>query len=210
MQDRWRLNRRGVLGGGLSAAALLAVSPALAALATTPRQSEGPFYPETLPLDRDNDLAQTKGHPRPAKGQIVHLSGRVLDAEGKPISGATIEIWQCDAFGVYRHPRAGGTVDPGFQGFGRTVAAADGGYRFRTIKPVPYPGRAPHIHAAVLVPGRPRLVTQLYNAGEAQNDSDWIFKSAGTARTSLEVAYAPAPDSLERGAFVGRFDFVLG
>lgn len=210
MYDRSWLNRRTVLGGGLSAAALLAAVPAWAAPAKTPVQTEGPFYPETLPLDRDNDLAEVKGHPRPARGQIVHLSGRVLDAAGKPIPGATVEIWQCDAFGVYRHPRAGGTVDPGFQGYGRTVATADGGYRFRTVKPVPYPGRAPHIHAAVIVPGRPRLVTQLYNAGEPMNEADWIFKSAGAARKSLEVAYVPAPDSLEKGALAGRFDFVLG
>lgn len=142
----------------VGAAALVAVArdrAALAALTATPQQTTGPFYPIELPLDRDNDLARVTGAAAPAQGQITHVLGRVLDREERPIAGARIEIWQCNAFGRYHHPRdtRDAPLDPGFQGYGETVSAADGGYRFRTIKPVSYPGRTPHIHFAVTAPG---------------------------------------------------------
>lgn len=111
----------------------------------TPRQTEGPFYPLSLPADADNDLVSVRGAPGLAKGEVTHLSGRILDANGRPLGGVRVEIWQCDANGRYHHPRdrSGGDRDTNFQGFGHDVSAVDGSYSFRTIRPVPYPGRTP-------------------------------------------------------------------
>jgi len=210
---RWA--RRAVLGavGAAAAGLLLPAGPARAArLPATPRQSEGPFYPTALPLDRDADLATVAGAGRPARGTIAHVAGRLTDTDGQPIAGARIEIWQCDADGVYLHPSSGDQDrrDRGFQGFGATETAPDGAYRFRTIRPVPYSGRAPHIHVAVLAPGRPRFVTQMYVAGAPENARDFLLRRVDPdARARLVVRLDPAPE-IEAGALAGRFDIVLG
>jgi len=208
MNRRTDRHRRILLLGGASTLALGAV-PAVSALAPTPRQTRGPFYPPKPPLDSDNDLVRVDGRSALAAGIITDLTGRVVDPAGQPIDDAVIEIWQCDANGRYHHPRARKQGrDPNFQGFGTFTTGADGQYRFRTIKPVPYPGRTPHIHFRVVAPGMPELVTQMYIAGHPQNADDWIFRSAGDARSRLAVAFEPADDdSAERRA---RFDIVLG
>jgi protocatechuate 3,4-dioxygenase beta subunit len=202
--------RRRILASGLSAAALVAASPALAALKPTPRQTRGPFYPETFPLDHDNDLVRVKGRAAQAMGEVTHLFGRVLDTDGKPVAGAKIEIWQCDAHGIYHHPgdRRVGRVDGNFQGYGRTRAAADGGYRFRTIKPVPYPGRTPHIHVAVQAPGFGELVSQIYIEGHPQNAGDFLYRQVADSGAKIAARYLPAPE-IERGALKATFDLVL-
>jgi len=180
-----------------------------AALVPTPRQTAGPFYPERLPLDHDNDLVRVAGAPRPARGTVLHLSGRVLDAGGRPLAGARVEIWQCDAGGRYHHPRDRGPApDPGFQGYGRTHAADDGGYRFRTIRPVPYPGRTPHVHFAITPAGGRALVTQMYLRGEALNERDGIFMSI-PAPLRDRVLVALEPSDTGAGELAGRFDVVV-
>ena len=192
-------------------APLLAVAPARgAALGATPRQSTGPFYPERRPLDDDNDLVRVAGHAHPARGTVLHLSGRVLDTQGRPIDGALVEIWQCDANGRYHHPRDRRAVapDPGFQGYGRNVTAADGGYRFRTIRPVPYPGRTPHIHFAVTAPGERPLVTQMYVGGEPRNAGDFLYRRIPEDRRELvTVTLEPRPGA--PAELAGRFDIVV-
>ena len=156
--DLIRLDRRTLVIGGVVGAAGLVVPRAISAaeLVVTPAQTEGPFYPVEFPSDLDNDLVQISGHAARAIGQVTHISGRVIDSRGQPKRGAVVEIWQCDANGVYRHPRAPGQgrVDHAFQGYGRTQVDDQGAYRFRTVRPVPYPGRTPHIHFAVHVPGQ--------------------------------------------------------
>ena len=139
------------------------------------------------------------------------MLGRVLDPDGRPLSGARVEIWQCDAFGRYHHPLSGGGADPNFQGFGAANADADGAWRFRTIRPVAYPGRAPHIHFAVFPPGGERFTTQMYVAGEPLNESDTLLSRVRDpqARARLIVPLTPA-EELETGALLGRFDIVLG
>ncbi len=207
--------RRTLLAATLPLAATT-MMPGMAAAATllpTPRQSLGPFYPLTLPLDRDADLAQVEGRSKPASGTITHVFGRVTDIEGRPLSGARIEIWQCNAFGRYHHPRAPATapLDENFQSYGETLTDAEGAYRFRTIRPVPYPGRAPHIHFAVKDRGFDRLVTQMYVEGEPDNDRDGLLRGVRdpAARASLIVPLAVAPQ-VEDGALAGTFDIVLG
>ena len=201
------MNRRNLLLATLAATALVP-GGAMAALAPTQRQSRGPFYPDRLPLDRDNDLAWVEGHEGLARGEITHLTGQVLDRSGQPMSGALVAIWQCDANGRYLHSgdSGGAPRDPGFQGYGRCETGADGAYRFRTIKPVPYPGRAPHIHVAVRLPGQALLVTQLYVEGAPENDNDWLLNNAEDP-SALTVPFHPieATDA----TLAARFDLVL-
>jgi protocatechuate 3,4-dioxygenase beta subunit len=206
------LQRRRLLAAGLAAGAGAVLPKGLsAALVPTPRQTPGPFYPLRLPLDSDTDLVQVAGRGQAAAGTVTHVFGRVLDAAGRPLAGARVEIWQCDALGRYHHPRdRGGRADPNFQGYGRTALGDDGAFRFRTIKPAPYPGRAPHIHFAVSGSGIERLTTQMYVAGEPLNARDGILNRVRdpVARARLIVALEPAVE-VEPGALAGRFDIVL-
>jgi len=207
------LKRREVLAG---AVALLARAPATLAATSapivTPGQTEGPFYPVSFPADTDADLVLVKGQAALAMGQITHVSGRVLDHRGEIVRGAMVEIWQCDANGIYNHPRAPGHArhDRGFQGYGRTQVDAVGRYAFRTIRPVAYPGRAPHIHFKVHAPGLGRLTTQLYIAGEPLNATDGVLNAIGdrAARESVVVRLEEASE-LEPGALKGTFDVIL-
>src|SRR5208337_3078665 len=137
--------------------------------AATPPQTAGPFYPLALPPDSDNDLIQIAGRTGTAKGTVTYLSGHVLDPAGRPIFNARVEIWQCDANGRYHYvhdDRSDRPLDENFQGYGQTATDEMGSYHFRTIRPVPYPGRTPHIHFDVSAGGLPRFVTQMYVAGE--------------------------------------------
>ena len=207
MSSHSGLRRRVVLGGS---AALLSAPLAAAQRALTPSQMLGPFYPVTPPLHQDNDLTRVEGRSGRALGQIADLSGRVLDLDGRPLAGLRVEIWQCDANGRYRHPRDRGGLeeDPNFQGFGYTVTDAEGRYRFRTIRPVPYPGRTPHIHAAVIQEGTRPFVTQIYVAGEPLNLRDGLFMRVPEAlRPRLLADFVPADDPV--AALSASFDFVL-
>jgi protocatechuate 3,4-dioxygenase, beta subunit len=181
----------------------------------TPRQGRGPFYPDRMPLDQDNDLTRlmpaNAGEGPSAAGDITDLAGRVLDLSGAPVPDALVEIWQCDANGRYIHSadRGGPPRDPGFQGYGKTRSGADGGYRFRTIRPVPYPGRAPHIHVAVTAPGGRQLVTQLYVEGAPENDRDFLRQRlSATEQAAVTVAFRPAGDG--SGRLAATFNIVLG
>jgi len=214
--DEYRESRRKALAT-CAGAALLCLVPARAALAATgtrvltPPQSRGPFYPVTLPLDKDNDLLQVEGRPGLAEGTPLDLRGRVIDERGRALSRVRLEIWQCNAFGRYHHPwdRRGVPIDENFQGYGTFETGGDGAYRFRTIKPVPYPGRAPHIHFAVSGPGFETLVTQMYVEGEPRNARDGILNAVRDrrARQSLIVSLEPHPEV--PGTLTGRFELVL-
>jgi protocatechuate 3,4-dioxygenase beta subunit len=181
-------------------------------LLPTPRQTAGPFYPTDWSGDADSDLVRVMGEAARAQGVVTHLRGRVLDAAGAPVPSAVVEIWQCDAFGRYRHPRdQQDGRDAGFQGRGRTVSGPDGGYRFRTIRPVAYPGRTPHIHAAVAAHGRTQpLVTQFYVAGEPLNARDGLFNTLREPRQREAVLLHLQPaDRIEEGALLAERDIVL-
>ncbi|KAA0688192.1 protocatechuate 3,4-dioxygenase [Azospirillum brasilense] len=214
MPEHRSVSRRTLMAGmaTLSTTVLLSRPARATTLAPTPGQTEGPFYPTSLPADVDHDLVRVHRAAAQAMGTVAHIGGRVLDRAGRPVLGAVVEIWQCDAQGIYRHPRAPNhdQFDGNFQGYGRVAVASDGVYRFRTIKPVPYPGRTPHIHYAVIVPGTGRFVTQMYVAGEPLNARDGLLNAIRDpqARRSVIIPLITA-DGLEAGAVQGTFDIVL-
>jgi protocatechuate 3,4-dioxygenase beta subunit len=206
------VSRRSILVGvGL---ALTSGMPSFAAdLVPTPEQTEGPFYPSGFPADIDNDLVQVRGQAAQAMGQVLHLHGRVLDPGGGARSGAIVEIWQCDAQGLYDHPRQPGRDrrDTAFQGYGRMLVDAGGRYTFRTLKPVAYPGRTPHIHLKVATSDGRALTTQLYVAGDPQNERDGVFRRAARSvgqRERIEMKLEPA-SGLESGAMATTMDIVI-
>lgn len=182
-------------------------------LIRTPAQTEGPFYPDKLPLDTDNDLIVINDALTPSVGQITYVSGRILDARGDPVRNAVVEIWQCDANGAYLHSKTGNAdkKDRHFQGFGRFLTGATGEYLFRTIKPVPYPGRTPHIHYKIKRGGKDLLTTQCYIKGHPGNAKDGIYMGIKDekARASVTVDFAPLPGA-KAGELAARFDVVLG
>ena len=184
----------------------LAATPALADdLQPTPRSTEGPFYPQSLPADTDADLTRVEGRADRARGTPLEVSGRVLDRGGRPRAGARVEIWQCDAGGRYHHVGEPEQVlDPGFQGFGAVTTDAEGRYRFRTIKPVPYPGRTPHIHFTVVEGGKRRLTSQMYIEGEPGNARDGLYRSLGRDAERVTMKLAQAAGTLQ-----GALDIVL-
>ena len=183
-------------------------------LALTPPQTEGPFYPDKFPLDTDNDLLTINDGAATALGTVTYLSGRVLDIDGDPVRNATVEIWQCDQNGVYLHSRDSGAKkdkqDKAFQGFGRVLTGADGTYNFRTIRPVPYPGRAPHIHCKVWRGGKDALTTQCYIEGHELNARDGIYRRLGKEGQRLvTLPFQPLEES-RIGSLRASWDLVLG
>lgn len=182
-------------------------------LTLTPRQTEGPFYPDKMPLDTDNDLIIINDTLTPAVGTIAYLSGKVTDIKGNPQRNALVEIWQVDKHGVYLHSRGGSRekLDSNFQGYGRFLTDSKGRYSFRTLKPSPYSGRTPHIHMAVSTKGKRVLTTQCYVKDEPRNQKDFILQRVKDtkARDSLVVPFNRLKDS-KIGEVSARFDIVLG
>ncbi|HEV3342516.1 MAG TPA: protocatechuate 3,4-dioxygenase [Pirellulales bacterium] len=217
MSGQLHLPSRRVFLGALSAS-FFTVRGAFAEqlLLPTPSVTEGPFYPDKLPLDQDNDLIIIGDKTTPAVGTITHLTGRVLTAGGSPLKDATIEIWQCDANAVYLHTADSRPKDRqrdrDFQGFGRFTTGTTGEYRFRTIKPVPYPNRpAPHIHVKVKRGDRELLTTQIFIRGHEGNARDGVVSSAGDLvdRELLMADFKPIADS-KIGECACQFDVILG
>jgi protocatechuate 3,4-dioxygenase, beta subunit len=196
---------------GAAAAAFPTARGALAAdaLMPTPPQTEGPFYPTRIPVDRDADLTQVAGNSAAAQGTRLYLSGRALARAGAPLTGATIELWQCDVFGRYHHvgwdnpPR-----DDGFQGYGVVVTDSDGRYAFKTIRPVAYSGRIPHLHIRVRTANGAALTTQIYMRGDAIAGDPVLASSPKGTYERLAMALAPVSGH-EAGALAGTFDIVV-
>ena len=220
-----KISRRALLTTGLGTAAglmagRLSASPvAPTCPGTTPPQVEGPFYPTRDHEDEDRDLTQVKGRTERAAGDIIYVSGRVLDEACRPIEGAPVDIWQANTWGRYDHEQDAGNpraLDPNFQSWAELVTDAEGRYSFKTIKPGSYPVddqgwiRPPHIHFKVSRRGYQELITQMYFAGEPLNEPDQIRKAlAPEEREHVTVEFRPAPPDLEPGAQVGTFDITL-
>jgi len=185
----------------------------------TPAQSLGPFYPRNAaerPRATDADLIVVDGDRVATRGVPIFLVGRVVDRNGNPASGASVEIWQCDDNAVYHHPSGGAVAerDPHFQGYGTDRTDARGEFRFRTIRPVAYPGRTPHIHVRVQPGSGPALATQLYLPGERGNRSDFLFSrlSADEQRAlllALEPTVNPSHPLAHATQFTARTELVL-
>lgn len=185
----------------------------------TPEQSLGPFYPRTpaqMPKETDPDLLGMEGDRVLAKGTPMYLTGRVVNRNGQPIANALIEVWQCDANAVYHHPDGGAESarDPHFQGYGSARTDADGVFHFRTIKPVAYPGRTPHIHMRVAT-SIGTIATQWYLAGDPGNARDGLYRRLSeTERSALHLALregAPAAHPLARSTRLSaQVEVVIG
>jgi protocatechuate 3,4-dioxygenase beta subunit len=205
-QSLLRSTRRGFLGGLALGAAFFTTRGLFAEELTrvkTPPQTEGPFYPDKLPLDTDNDLLIVNDAITPAVGEITHLSGLILDARGEPV----------DSKAVYLHTGSANRKqrDENFQGFGRFLTGSSGEYYFRTVKPVPYPGRTPHIHFKIKKGGKELLTTQCYIKGDPGNEKDGVFRAIqdAKAREAVLVDFAPLKGS-RIGELTARFEIVLG
>ncbi len=198
-------------GGALSASAQS--SPGR--VPPTPFQTIGPFYPVEVPEDQDADLTLLGNHTERAAGTVIYVAGRVLDTSGAPVANATLDIWQCNAAGRYAHPADTNKapLDPNFQGFARIRTAADGTYKFKSIKPGAYPTgagdwmRPPHIHFDVR--GRKsRSITQMYFEGEPLNAKDRILAEIRN-KESVVAKLDAATGAAEKGALNVRWDVVL-
>jgi protocatechuate 3,4-dioxygenase, beta subunit len=193
------VSRRSILRGGLALGALAFTTPGVFAeeLSRTPRLTEGPFYPDRLPLDTDNDLLIVNNSITPAVGDITHLTGRILSRAGEPIRDAVVESQR--------------QQDTNFQGFGRCATGRKGEYFFRTLKPVPYPGRCPHIHVKVKKGGRELLTTQLFINGHPQNRGDGVLRDIRNPldRELVMVDFQPIADS-RIGELQATFDIIIG
>ncbi len=208
------LTRRRFLRSATATCAALYAPGVFAELLTrTPAQTEGPFYPDRMPLDTDNDLLILNDSITPAVGEVTHLTGQILDANGEPIRNALVEIWQTDNNGIYRHTRDRDQDkrDENFQSYGRFSTDREGRYYFRTIKPVPYPGRTPHIHYKVSKGEDHLLTTQCYVRGHELNARDGILRSIRDEkqRESVLIDFAPIEDS-DTGELAANFDVVVG
>jgi protocatechuate 3,4-dioxygenase, beta subunit len=196
-----------------SAGALFAPGAFAEELTKTPKQTEGPFYPNKLPLDTDNDLLILNDTITPAVGEVTHLTGKILDSAGNPVRNAVVEIWQCDANGAYLHTKSdnGSKRDKHFQGFGRFTTGSTGEYYFRTIKPVAYPGRTPHIHYKIKRGGKELLTTQCYIKGHEQNEKDGVLRNIKDEkqRASVQVPFEALKGSTA-GELAAHFVVVLG
>lgn len=199
---------------GVAYSAAVFSTPGLFAdqLTRTAPQAEGPFYPDKLPLDTDNDLLLLNDSITPAVGEVTHLSGRILNQSGEPIRNAVVEIWQADSTGSYIHTKGRKEkIDKNFQGFGRFLTGSNGQYYFRCIKPTKYVGRAPHIHYAIYANGKRLLTTQLYIKGDPQNENDVLFKRAKTAeaKATLVTEFKPLAGSVA-GELQANWDLIVG
>jgi len=188
------LTRRAALVAVTAAPAWLTPALAQTPLRPTPSQTEGPFYPVSLPADRDFDLLRN-GRVDYGQGQVAWIEGTVTDTRGIPLGGGVVEIWQCDHNGRYHHPGDGDRADPAFQGFGQVTLGRDGRYRFRTIRPVAYSGRTPHIHVKVRLDGQDLLTTQMYVDGDPHNERDFLWRRLGAdGRAALTRRFRPGAD----------------
>ena len=178
----------------------------------------GPFYPQIKPLDQDADLTMITGKPGRAEGKVIHLMGRVMNLKAEPVSGAKVEIWQTDSKGRYVHPSDLNPVpaDPNFQGYSAQLTDTEGRYRFKTVKPAPYPVlflvssmRAPHIHFEVS--GKyDRVVTQMFFPNEPLNAQDGSFGRLSAAYKEAATArILPPTKEFEADSVIAVWDIVL-
>lgn len=200
--NRGTLERRLFVAGLAGSVALPLARAQSAPAAVTPGQTLGPFYPRNAgerPRETDADLLKLDGERVLTRGVPLYLTGRIVDRRGSVVANAAVEIWQCDANSVYHHPDGGAVSqrDPNFQGYGVAQTDADGAFHFRTIRPVAYPGRTPHIHVRVQAAEGRVLATQLYLPNDPGNRTDFLFaRLKADEQAALTLRLGPAtPDA---------------
>lgn len=174
-------------------------------LVPTPRDAEGPFYPVIRQADEDNNLLQIASQNKAAAGDILYLSGRVIDVQGKPYSNATVEIWQTDMNGLYKdqRDRSVGTRDPYFQYWGKAKCDEDGSYLFTTIVPGEYHPRPAHIHFKVWINDSVRLTSQMYFNQQVRHGNTKTTKYVTPELQTVEL------QKIGDGRYKGWFQIVL-
>ena len=180
----------------------------------------GPVFGHDMIGEVDNDLIRNYAKDGDPIGQRIIVHGRVLDETGRGVPGALIEVWQANAGGRYRHKNETylAPLDPNFGGCGRTITDDDGYYRFRTVKPGPYPWpngvndwRPAHIHFSIFGHGfAQRLITQMYFEGDPLI---WICPIVTTIPDKKAVEQLIAPldmaNTIPMDARAYKFDIVL-
>jgi protocatechuate 3,4-dioxygenase beta subunit len=205
------MKRRDFIKRGLLGSAFGLITGTSYAARPTPAEIEGPFYPVLAQKDKDFDLTRIQGQAGVARGKIIIIQGRVLDTDGKPVEDATVDLWQANAAGRYRHPHDANKapLDPNFQGWAIVPSGKDGGFRFKTVYPGAYPAsdswmRPPHIHFKISKRGYVELVTQMYFPGEELNDVDLLLKRKRIDERPLMIA-----TRLQGEAEIYQYDVVL-
>lgn len=209
-----KITRRMALGAGLGIAAG-AIGVAAGAAPATPPQAEGPFFPVRDQPDKDADMTRVAGRKESAQGEVVRVTGRVVDQHGKPVAGALVDAWQANAHGRYSHEADPNTapLDPNFQGWAQLKTDESGRFAVTTIVPGAYPAEAgwwrpPHIHFKVARRGYRELTTQMYFAGNELNDADRLLQELPPAQQRrLIVDFARAEGA--GGIPTGHFDIVI-
>ncbi|MEO8133791.1 MAG: protocatechuate 3,4-dioxygenase [Betaproteobacteria bacterium] len=202
-----QISRRDWIIASAGAASLAALMPSRwawsATYARTPAQTAGPFYPLVRSSNAGNDLVHVPGAEGAPAGELATVAGRLLDADGRPFAGALVEIWQANGYGRYNDERDSSSrpMDPRFKGYGTCVTDGDGGYRFQTIKPVSYPGRAPHIHFRLQGAGFEPLITQMYVAGASENGRDGVLRSLSPEERARLIVQMDKDGVAWRGTF---------
>ena len=181
----------------------------------TPTMTEGPFYPgpKDLLLDQDNDLTTIAGKTGVAKGELLDLTGRVVDEKDRPMKNTLVEIWQCNGNGRYHHSGddSSAPLDPFFQGFGKTVTDSEGRYRFRTIRPVAYSGRTPHIHFKVKSREFGEMTSQMFVPGDPGNARDFVLRNIRNEADRMRLMMSLKPAATGSGVkLLAQFDMVIG
>ena len=205
-----RLTRLAVILAVLLVSVAATFGAARAELVPTPSLPLETAVPRDTSGETDNDLARIDGRAGSAEGTLLLLSGRVLDAAGREVPDARVEIWHADAQG--RQPGEDQASDQNFQGYGRSETGGDGRFGFRTIRPGAAAGRAPHIHVRIAAPGYGAMATQIFFAGEKSNEQDAVLGSVRdpAARARLIVPLEQAADAEGVGVTLSAaFDIVL-
>jgi protocatechuate 3,4-dioxygenase beta subunit len=213
MTEKNKINRRSMLAASAGLAATALSGSAIGkSMTVTPANPEGPFYPTHKQVDTDTDLTLIEGHTERAQGEVIKVTGQVLDDKGQPVEGALVDIWQANTFGRYHHEDDTATTptDPNFQGWGMVKTDAQGRYAFTTIKPGAYMvndewRRPPHIHYKVSRRGFREITTQMYFAGEALNEKDNLLNEVAENERDLLVVDFNKSD----GVLHGNFSVVL-
>jgi protocatechuate 3,4-dioxygenase alpha subunit len=162
-------------------------------------QTIGPYLRIGLEWMQIEDMA-----PKGVSGERIAIRGRVVDADGKPVNDAAVEVWQANSHGRYAHPedKQDKPMEANFRGYGRSLTDDNGAFRFNTIKPgrVPGPGgklQAPHLSITIFMRGLlKQLQTRMYFPDDPANAEDAVLSLVPAERRSTLVACRTG-DSLE-------------